>query len=197
MGFIDALTGRSKQAQPDLSRLFALSGAAIDLQVTENLIPTLTTGVCFKRIETPTFAEAHAEILGLLNEKGDENNPSTVSVRESTDSFNYQWIVLDGADFNELVTRTHFVNSTLADHGFGPQLLCSVFGFRLITSPVGSPATHYLVYLFKQGSFYPFVPNGKDRRDNEAELRIQREIEGDLTIESDLTRWFPMWDLPL
>ena len=55
----------------------------------------------------------------------------------------------------------------------------------------------YLVYLAKRGTFYPFAPSGDEQRDNELELRIRAVVSEDLPIEADLTRWFPLWDLPI
>jgi len=115
-------------------------------------------------------------------------------------------------DIEALVSRIHLVNSSLADAGWGPQLLCSVFG--LAPLPAGSPptgdatgvsvgagtvlpSTAYLVYLFKRGTFYPFVPTGHEQRSTEEELKLRSLVADDLSVESDLDRWFPLWDLPV
>ena len=55
----------------------------------------------------------------------------------------------------------------------------------------------YLVYLFKRGTFYPFVPDGHEKRDTEQELKLRSLVSDDLTVETDLNRWFPLWDLPV
>ena len=60
-----------------------------------------------------------------------------------------------------------------------------------ITKPI------YIVYLAKQGTFYPFAPSGGEQRDTELELRLRSVIDKDLPIESDLSRWFPIWDIPV
>ena len=83
---------------------------------------------------------------------------------------------------------------TLEQYGFGPQLLCSVFGF---TEGGGSGRRFHLVYLYKRGTFYPFAPLGGERRDNELELRVKATLAGDLPIEPELSRWFALWGLPL
>ena len=201
MGLFDALLGRSKVAQPDLGHLFALSSAAVSLQAAENLVSTMRAGVCFKSVDAQSFAAARSEITGLLTLEDGTNAAATgdsgVTLHEVTDKYNYNWMVLNGTDFDTLVTRTHFINSTLDDHGFGPQLLCSVFGFRPADAVMDSAASTYMVYLFKQGTFYPFVPQGGERRNNEIELRIKNELDSELPIEAQLDRWFPMWDLPL
>jgi hypothetical protein len=54
-----------------------------------------------------------------------------------------------------------------------------------------------VVYLYKRGSFYPFVPTGPERRDNAAELRVRDAVGGELPVEADLSRWFPIWGVPL
>jgi hypothetical protein len=90
-------------------------------------------------------------------------------------------------------------NSTLSDAGWGPQLLCSVFGFVPGADAPDDAKKFSLVYLFKRGTFYPFVPvaGEKERRDTELELRIRSMVGADLPFESDVSRWFPLWDLPV
>ena len=58
-------------------------------------------------------------------------------------------------------------------------------------------STAFLVYLFKRGTFYPFAPEGHEKRDTEQELRLKSLIADDLVVEPDLDRWFPLWDLPV
>jgi len=69
-------------------------------------------------------------------------------------------------------------------------LLCSLIGFRNPQSRVA------VVYLYKRGTFYPFAPTNGEHRDNGLEIRVKAAIEGDLKIEQDLTRWFPVWGAP-
>ena len=150
------------------------------------------------------------------------------------------------------------VNSSLSDSGWGPQLLCSVFGLAPLqdpdtapdadtdsgpvpgptespapkgavsgtATPVGAPADDpaltsaaldvgprscrpspdragcsppppISVYLFKRGTFYPFIPDGHEHRDTEEELKLKSLVADDLVVETDLDRWFPLWDLPV
>ena len=119
--------------------------------------------------------------------------------RQAVDSFDYGWLLLDDADLEELVTKIHMANSTLQDNGWGPQLLCSVFGFVPGPDAASDAAPFRLVYLFKRGTFYPFAPvdADKERRDTELELRIRTMVGADLPVEPDLSRWFPMWDMPV
>jgi hypothetical protein len=141
--------------------------------------------------------------------------PAQPTVRHVGDKFGYRWIIVEAAAIDDLVTRVHMVHASLQDAGWGTQLLCSVFGFAPAaqqgdgsTSDAGAPEASgssaesitrplYLVYLAKQGTFYPFAPTGGEQRDNELELRLKGMLAEDLPIEPDLTRWFPMWDLPI
>jgi hypothetical protein len=131
------------------------------------------------------------------------------------DKFGYRWIIVEAGTVDDLATRVHMVHSSLQDAGWSTQLLCSVFGFAPGpaqgsdgTDDMGAPDASgassdtitqplYLVYLAKQGTFYPFAPTGAEQRDNELELRLKGMLAEDLPIEPDLSRWFPMWDLPI
>jgi hypothetical protein len=142
--------------------------------------------------------------------------PAKPIVRHVADKFGYRWIIVEANAVDDLVTRVHMVHSSLQDAGWSTQLLCSVFGFAPGPDQGSDPATAdsgapeasgssadtitrplYLVYLAKQGTFYPFAPTGAEERDNELELRLKGMLADDLPIEPDLSRWFPMWDLPI
>ena len=83
----------------------------------------------------------------------------------------------------------------MVENGLGPRLLCAVFGFVPKTPPGDGPVR--MVYLLKQGTFYPFAPTRSNQRDNELELRVRSFIGDDLPMEKDLTRWMALWDLPV
>ena len=189
MKFLDALLGRSRPAPPKLDALFGVTGAAITLEAAAGMRPTGQAAVCFHPASGPGFATASEELKELL-ELAVAEAGSTVSVTE--DRYGYRWVVLADPDMEDLVTSAHLVNSTLEQHGFGPQLLCSVFGFA---DPSGKRC--HIVYLYKRGTFYPFAPLDGERRDNELELRVKAALGGDLPVEPELARWFALWGLPL
>jgi hypothetical protein len=188
--FLDALLGRSRPKQPKLDALFGATGAAITLEAAAGMRPTGQGAVCFKPASGQGFAAASEELQGLL-ELAVKEAGSTLRITD--DRYGYRWVVLADPEMEDLVTAVHLVNSTLEQHGFGPQLLCSVFGF----TEGGSGRRVYLVYLYKRGTFYPFAPLGGERRDNELELRVKATLAGDLPIEPELARWFALWGLPL
>ncbi|MHB8682355.1 MAG: PspA-associated protein PspAB [Acidimicrobiales bacterium] len=205
MGILDTIFGRTKPVKANLDALFALPAAAVTLQVSAGLVPTGKAGVCFKPPAGQPFEEVQGELEQLLevDDTGDGKGaaPGTAAkVHHVGDKYGYRWIVVEGGAIDDLVTRVHMVHSSLADAGWGTQLLCSVFGFAPsgatdVTDAVSRPV--FLVYLAKRGTFYPFAPSGAEERDNELELRLKGVVGGDLPVEEDLTRWFPIWDLPI
>jgi hypothetical protein len=186
---LDALLGRSKPKQPQLDALFGVTGAVITLEASAGMRATGQAAVCFKPASGQGFAAASEELHELLGMAVKEAG-STLTV--SDDRYGYRWVVLGDPDTEDLVTSAHLVNSTLEQHGFGPQLLCSVFG---LADPSGKRC--HLVYLYKRGTFYLFAPLDGERRDNELELRVRAAIGGDLPVEPELARWFALWGLPL
>ncbi len=189
MGFLDTLLGRTKPVQPNLDALFALPSAAITLEAASGLVPSGVGSVCFRAAEGRAFQDIEQDVRDLLAMGAAADAPP---VEVSTDSYGFTWLLIRRPpdQLDALVTDVHAVNSSLADAGFGPQLLCSLIGF---TGPAGKLA---IVYLYKRGTFYPFAPQGGERRDNALELQVRGAIEGDLKIESDLSRWFPVWGAP-
>ncbi len=190
MGLRDALFGRTRPVAPQLDQLFALPTAALTLQTELDLVSSGHGGVCFKSASGENATASDEEIHQLVTVGAD---PTSVTM--STDSFGFRWLVIDDPDVGSLVTRVHGAASTLVDHGLGPHLLCAVFGF-VAARPPGEGDVR-LVYLEKQGTFYPFAPRPGEQRDNELELRVRSFLAGDLPIEPDLTRWMALWDAPV
>jgi hypothetical protein len=187
-GFLSALFGRTEPAKPDLDALFALPSAAVTLKASLGLEHTSKATVGYKPASGQAFAATDTELTELLGFSGEQ---SGTSVHSTDDRYGYRWVVLDDPDLEDLVGAAHVVNNTLESRGFGPQLLCSVFGFS------GPRGACHLVYLYKRGTYYPFAPRSGERRDNEIELQVRGAVSGDLPIEEDLSRWFPLWGIPL
>jgi hypothetical protein len=184
MGWLDALLGRSKPAKPNLDALFALPSAAVTLQAATGFTPTGLGSVCFRAAEGGAFTTLEQDINALLGD---------AEIEQSHDSYGYTWLVVRRPpdDLGILVTDLHGVNSSLESAGFGPSLLCS-----LVTFGDASDRRLAIVYLYKQGTFYPFAPLPGQRRDNALELQVRGALAGELPIEPDLSRWFPLWGAP-
>lgn len=186
MGLFDSILGRSKPPEADLDALFAVPQAALSLQA-EGFTATGSGSVAFRDVEGggDDAVMADAEKLILTD--------AATTVTHSEDRFGFRWLTVDrtDSDVSGLVTDLHAVNSSLADAGFGPSLLCSTMTF---TTAKAQPFA--LVYLYKRGTFYPFVPSGDNRRDNALELQVRGLVAGDIPIETDLSRWLAIWGAP-
>jgi hypothetical protein len=189
MGLRDVLFGKKKLAEPAGERLFALTTAAVTLDVELGLRTAGAGAVCYKPLSAAEFERAHADIQQLLEGIAADSGSK---LEQSEDSFGYQWIVVRDSELEDQVAAVHAVASGLEDQGFGPQLLAAVFRFEGGKHPV------YFIYGYKRGKFWPFVPKGEGQeRDNATELELKAKLEHELPIEEDLTRWFGVFDAPL
>lgn len=184
MGLFDAILGRGKPAAPDLDQLFGIPSAAITLQASLGAQPTGTGSVAFRAPEGRAFSEVVAEVEQLLTATSDPG------LQITQDTYGYTWLTISADDVGDLVNGLHAVNISLQDAGFGPQLLCSLIGFRREQQGFA------LVYLYKRGTFYPFAPLGEPRRDHVLELQVRDLLGDDVRLEQDMTRWFPVWGAP-
>lgn len=184
MGLFDSLMGRSKPVRPNLDQLFAVPSAAITLQASLGAVPTGTGSVAFRAPEGKAFSDVVADVEQLLTATSDPG------LKATRDSYGYTWLTISSDDVSDLVNGLHAVNISIQDAGFGPQLLCSLVGFRR------EDQVFSLVYLYKRGTFYPFAPLGEPRRDNVLELQLRDLLRDDLPLEQDMTRWFPVWGAP-
>jgi hypothetical protein len=189
MGLTDVLFGRKKLKGPARERLFALTTAAVTLQVECNLKTGGAGAAVFKSLSAGEFVRAENEIQELLDAVA---TGSGAKLERKEDSYGFEWIVVRDPDLEDQVTAVHAVASELEARGFGAQLLAAVFRFDGGKHPV------YWIYGYKRGAFWPFVPTGEGQeRDNAEELELKAKLGGELPIEPDLTRWLGVFDAPI
>jgi len=187
MGFWDVVRGRSSTRGPNLDNLFAVPGAAISLQSALGATPTGVGSVCYRAAAGAAMADTQAEATALIESDG------VGTVERKVDGFGFTWTIVhgDASDLSGLVTDLHALNTDLETQGFAGSLLCSVVGFH---STEGKPFG--LVYLYKQGTFYPFAQQAPQQRDVLLERQVRDAVASDLTVEPDANRWLPLWDCP-
>jgi hypothetical protein len=188
LGLGNVLFGRKKLKKAAGDKLFALSSARITLEVELGLKPAGKGAVLFKPMSSAEYVRAENEMQELLEAVAQE---SASRVTRRGDEFGFEWLIVEDNDFEELVTTVHLVASELAAHGFGEQLLAAIFRFD------GGDHPLYLIYGFKRGAFWPFIPKGEKERDNANELELKAKLEKELPIEQDLSRWFALFDAPI
>jgi hypothetical protein len=186
--FWGVITGRSKPKQANLDSLFLVPSAAVTLQTAVGFIPTGTGSVCFRAPDGAAYQETQDDVVALLRDA-----PDKPDVQVHRDDFGFTWLVVEGdpSDMSGLCTGLHAVNTTLELNGFEGGLLCSMVPFAN-----ASGQRFGLVYLYKQGTFYPFAPTGEQSRDNLLELSVRDLLAAELPMEQDLQRWLAVWKAP-
>jgi hypothetical protein len=191
MGFLDTLLGRSRTPKPaKKDRLFAMSTAYVTLQTGLGMTSSGKAGLVFQAEATSDFARILADAEEVLHATGEETG---TTIETSDDKFGYRWMILADPDVEDLVVGISAIKDALDIGGYGPRILAAVFKYA---RDDGRPV--YFIYNVKRGLWYPFVPGEKEQsRDNEAELRLKSQLAGELPMEPELERWFPLWGVPL
>ena len=188
MGLWEAMRARTSPRRNNLDALFLVPSAAVTLQTALGFEPTGSGSVCYRSASGAAFARTQADVVSLLR-----NDADAPEVTVSTDDFGFTWLVVAGdpSDTSALCTDLHAVNTTLELNGFDSGLLCSMVPF----ADAGG-RRFGLTYLYKQGTFYPFAPQGEHARDNLLELSVRDVLSAELPMEPDLQRWLAIWKAP-
>jgi hypothetical protein len=192
VGFLDALLGgRAKKVKlPAPDRLFAMTTAQVALETELNLKHKDSAGIVFQPLETADFDAILAETEELLRGAAEDTG---TQIESSSDEYGYRWLILRDPDFEDLVVALNTISTQLQGSGYGDRLLAAVFPFG-----DDKGKSIYFIYNFKRGGYYPFIPApGEQARDNERELRLKAQLERELPFEADVSRWFPLWEIPL
>jgi hypothetical protein len=191
MGLFDVLTGRHKLSRPAAEdRLFALSTAYVTLQTEQNITSAGAAGIVFQPLATSDFQQTEHEMEELVKATAAE---SGVKVSTQDDNYGFRWMVMRTGGLEDLVVAVNAVSNALEGGGYGERILCAVFAF---VDSAKQPL--YFIYNYKRGFWYPFVPApGEQQRSTERELQLKAQIGGELPIEPELERWFPLWGIPI
>jgi hypothetical protein len=168
-----------------------MSTAYVTMEADLGFVPTGEAALCFSSVDSTDFNEVVADVEAILD-AGQTDTGAVAEFRE--DDYGYQWIVIEAADFEDLVTNIHFAADTLIEGRFGSRLLAAVFAFEATdraSADTGQSA--YWVYSFRRGSFYPFVPTSTSNRDSGTEFTLESVLDGELAVEADQEYWYPLW----
>jgi hypothetical protein len=189
VGFLNVITGKRKLAGPAPDRLFAISTAYVALQEL-SIISAGSAAIVFQPLATADFESIVRDMEQVVKATASD---SGTSVESSDDSFSFRWLVLRGSGFEDLVVGINAVSSALQGGGYGERVLCAVFAFR-----DAKGKRIYWIYNYKRGAYYPFVPaGGEQQRDTEREFVLKAQMVKELPIEPELSRWFPLWGIPI
>lgn len=188
MGLRDVLFGKNKLSEPKEDRLFALTTAAVTLQTELGLKSAGAAAIAFKPQSSGEFRSAFDEVDQLVDAVAQQCGSK---IERKTDEYGFDWMIVRDDDLEDLVGAAHTLASELTAKGFGSQLLAAMFKFDGYEHPV------YWIYGFKRGAWWPFVPAGQSKRDNAKELELKSQLEHELPVEQDLTRWLALFDAPV
>ena len=189
MGFLDALLGKRKVKGPAPDRLFAITTAAVALEAEHGIKPRGAAAIVFQPLATGDFRQIVDDMTEILSGTGSEMGSS---VETKDDEFGYRWMIVRDPDIEDLAVGVNAVSDALAVGGYNDRVLAAVFAFESDGKPL------YLIYNYKRGTWYPFVPApGAKQRNTERELQIKAATGSELPFEPELERWFPLWGAPI
>jgi hypothetical protein len=180
----------AKPATRTLEPMLALAPARAQLEAATGLRSTGVGAVCLKPA-AGKYGALPALVQPFLDATTLDGDRKYV---DSTDSHDHRWLTRRTShyDLAGLVKELHGVNAALDDAGLGTAVLCTLVGFR---APDNQPFG--LVYLAGRGAWYPFAPTGPTQRDSVRELELRGPLSEVITVESDLSRWSPLWGAPV
>jgi len=189
VGLGNVLFGRKKLKGPARDRLFALTTAAVTLDVSCSLKTAGVGAIVFKPMSAGEFTQVDNDVEQLLQGVAASSGSK---LDRKQDTFGFEWVIVRDPELEDQVTAVYAVAQEFNERGFGGQLLAAVFRFEGGNHPV------YWIYGFKSGTFWPFVPTGeKQERDNARELELKAKLEPELPVEQDLTKWLALFDAPI
>ncbi|MBE3573187.1 MAG: hypothetical protein IMW95_09580 [Moorella humiferrea] len=190
MKFWDALLGRTRVPPAKTEPLFTLSTAVVTLEGELGWQPAGRAGIVLRPGEDSLYAAAAEETEQLVALAAKEMRGRLETPK---DEYGYQWFIFSDDEWEDLVSLVHMAGRNLSDQGAGDRLLAAVFKLY------NKGKTLYLIFNYKRGAFYPFIPldESNKKRDNAGEIRLAALMEKELPWEKDIARWYPLWGCPV
>lgn len=185
--------GRSKESNEE--GIFSLTSAHITLETILELSSTNRCGICIKNVNGTHFSDTIKEVEEFLRISRSEFQTEHAL---ANDQLGYLWIMIRGKSVEDILVALNGVADTIEERGFRDQMLAAVFEFKKNANYHNVfQGLQYLVYNYKRATFYPFVPvNSQEKRLNDLELSIMSVISKEVPWETDMSVWYPMWDMP-
>lgn len=176
--------------------LFSLTSAHVTLETKLGLTSTNRCGICIKNVNGIYFSNTVKEVQEFLRISSSEFQTKHILVN---DRYGYLWIVIKGFSMEDILVASNGVEDIITEWGFRDQMLAAVFEFRKGSVSSSSPKieSQFLIFNYNREKFYPFVPSGaQEKRRNDLELTLMSIISKEIPWESDMTVWYPLWDMP-
>jgi len=180
--------------------IFSLTSGYITLETKLGLTSTNRCGICIKNVNGTYFSDVINEVQEFLRISNSEFRTEHILIN---DKYGYLWIMIRGISIEDILVASNGIADVITERGFKDQMLAAVFEFRKTVSPnpnldgpqVDSP--QFLIFNYNREKFYPFVPlAAQEKRRSDLELALTSIISKEIPWETDMTVWYPMWDMP-
>lgn len=187
--FFRSLLGTAAQhdsAKPsDPDDLIALSRTSLALEVELGLKPLHEGALAFSQVDSTSFDDAISEVRNVI--KHDDSTDNMEVSRTETDGTH--WIRIRDRNIESLISSLQYGASAMDSVDYDSRLLAAVLPLEI----KDENRIAYIIYSFKRGKFYPFVPLESRERDEKLEVKIAKVIEEEISIEQDKSYWYPLW----
>ena len=179
--------------------IFSLSSAYVTLEVKLDLRSTNRCGICIKNVNGTYFSDTIKEVQEFLRISRSEFHTEYNLIN---DQYGYLWIMIRGMSIEDILVTSNGIADIFTERGFKDQMLAAVFEFSKTVSPnshLNSPGLErqFLIFNYKREKFYPFVPlAAQEKRRSDRELALMSIVSKEIPWESDMTVWYPMWNMP-
>jgi hypothetical protein len=179
--------------------IFSLTSGYITLETKLGLTTTNRCGICIKNVNGTNFSNTIEEVQEFLRISNSEFRTEHIL---TNDKYGYLWIMIRGISIEDILVASNGIADVIIDRGFKGQMLAAVFEFRRTGSPnpnSDSPQLEpqFLIFNYKREKFYPFVPlDAQEKRRSDLELVLASIISKEIPWETDISVWYPMWDMP-
>ncbi len=175
--------GAKKPSDPE--DLIALSRTSLALETELGLKPLHEGALSFSNVDSASFDNALKEVEEVI-EHDDSVDKTDVSVEQTKGT---TWIRIKDRNIESLIVNLQYGASAMDSVDYDSRLLAAVL-------PLEIPSEQriaYIIYSFRRGKFYPFVPLESKERDTNLELKIAQIIENEIELEPDRGYWYPLW----
>jgi hypothetical protein len=210
---IDLDINTKKQDDSDI--IFSLTSASISIEEKMGLQFSGSAALCVKGINGSLFQSTIKDCTDLLDVSKIEFK---FDYRTFMDPYDYLWFIITSSDIeskSEIITNIAAGLSSIGDiieeNGFEDQILSAVFKYNLgnresffedsVKKFTPKNKNLYLIYNYKTNNFYPYMPsiednNNQHQRDTTRELQTLSILKNLIKVETDITRWYPINDIP-
>jgi hypothetical protein len=210
---IDSDINTKKQDDSDI--IFSLTSASISIEEKLGLQFSGSAAFCVKGINGSLFQSTIKDCTDLLDVSKIEFK---FNYRTFADPYDYLWFIITSSDIqtkSETITNIAAGLSSIGDiieeNGFEDQILSAIFKYNFGNRVsffedsekkfTSKNKNLYLIYNYKTNNFYPYIPliennNNKHQRDTTSELQTLSILKNLIEVETDITRWYPIYNIP-